>query len=84
MSDTAEKIDKRPPYPALEWQWYSICSKHSEYDPECGLCNRGEWISDNEREFDNWLWTFDQDIWRKWANRNNVSGWREYFRKNKW
>ena len=38
MSDTAEKIDKRPPYPA---RWNNVVLdmlKHSEYDPECGLC----------------------------------------------
>lgn len=73
----------RPEPPTIESDWYSICSRHADYEMTCRNCNAGHWISRNEREFDNWLWTYSPRIWKKWANRNNISGWREWLRK-KW
>lgn len=70
--------------PEVVWEWYSFCSKHAEYQESCGACNAGRWINESETEFNNWLWTYSPRIWRKWANRDNISGWREWFRKNKW
>lgn len=75
---------KRPDPPSLVWEWYSACSRHAVYDEGCNNCNAGQWVSEYEREFDNWLWTYSPRIWRKWANRHNVSGWREWMRKNVW
>ena len=75
---------KRPEPPIVVWEWYSLCSAHSKYEQTCHNCNAGRWISEDAREFDNWLWTYSPRIWRKWANRHNVSGWREWMRKNVW
>ena len=29
------------------WQqdWYSICSRHHKYDPNCRLCQKGQWVN---------------------------------------
>lgn len=75
---------KRPSPPQTKWEWYSICSTHREYQEDCGRCNAGRWISKGETEFNNWLWTYSPSIWRKWANRSNVSGWRQWFREHIW
>lgn len=73
--------DKRPVLPEIKWTWYSLCSAHHEYDETCARCNVGRWISDNETELSNWLWTYSPRIWRKWANRDSVYGWINYLRK---
>ncbi len=72
-----KNLDKRPPVPNIEWEWYSICSKHSKYDQNCKNCNSGRWISSVELDFDRWLWTYSKELWKKWANQNNksVSNW---------
>lgn len=61
--------DTRPKPPEFKGQWYSICSAHGTYNPDCGNCNAGRWVSDSERELSHWLWNYSQRIWRKWANR---------------
>jgi hypothetical protein len=62
-------MDTRPQPPVFKGEWYSICSRHCEYNEDCSLCNKGYWISDSEREFSDWLWKYSKRIWRKWANR---------------
>lgn len=59
----------RPDPPNIEWRWISVCSAHQEYDLVCNACNCGQWKSDAEVEFSNWLWNYSPEIWRKWANR---------------
>ena len=51
--------------------WYSICSRHYNYDENCNLCNKGRWINRYKQLvsslfFKAWPWA-----WRKWANRKN-------------
>lgn len=65
---------KRPDPPPYRGEWMSVCSRHREYRPDCRICNAGHWISSEEREFSHWLWEYDKDIWRKWANRTDASG----------
>ena len=28
----------------LLYKWYSICSRHQQYDENCELCNIGHWV----------------------------------------
>jgi hypothetical protein len=65
--------DKRPPMPT-NFSWYSICSAHSAYNPECGNCNTGQWVNDEYRELEHWLYEQRYELWHKWANRETSPG----------
>lgn len=54
------------------FQWYSICSAHRDYHPDCPNCNVGHWVNDELHELDHWLYEHDQKLWRKWANRETT------------
>lgn len=52
------------------WRWYSICSRHQRWDPDCDLCQRGHWVDELSPEFiaERKLWETDPDEWRRRAN----------------
>lgn len=63
--------DKRPPMPT-NFTWFSICSAHRKYNPECNCCNAGSWVNDEKHELSGWLYKHDPKLWRKWANRETT------------
>jgi hypothetical protein len=65
----------RPDPPVIEQQWFSVCSRHAVYEPTCNNCNVGTWIASNSREYENWLWNHFPKVWKKWANKDDSSGW---------
>lgn len=65
--------DKRPSMPQ-NFQWYSVCSAHRDYRPECNCCNAGHWVNDEFHELDRWLYEHNPKLWREWANRETHEG----------
>ena len=61
-------LDIRPKKPD-NYTWYSVCSRHREYEISCNACNAGRWISGEEHELEHWLYEQDYKLWYKWANR---------------
>jgi hypothetical protein len=62
-----------PQYPlhTPDWKWYSFCSAHIEYNPDCGACNAGRWIDEASpyEQLQKFLWKRSPRLWREWANR---------------
>ncbi len=53
--------------------WYSICSHHQPFDPECRLCKRGQWVNHWGNVLDGVFYKLTPKLWRWWANRSNSS-----------
>ena len=55
-----------------EWynkeHWYSICSKHREYEQDCDLCGTGEWRSVLGTKVSSIIYLIAPRLWRKWTN----------------
>lgn len=60
--------DKRPPIPT-NFQWFSVCSAHQDYNSGCNCCNAGRWVNEEMFELEHWLFDQNPKLWRKWANR---------------
>lgn len=59
----------RPPRPGVLRAWYSICSRHQDYEPNCRLCNRGNWVFEPGAKVSRLALKLAPNLWRKWANR---------------
>lgn len=49
-------------------KWYSICSRHYEYDKDCGLCNTGRWIFVPGLCLSKLLYKISSKFWIKFYN----------------
>lgn len=52
-------------------QWSSICSRHYEYNPNCHLCNAGDWTNVPALWFSSLVFKLCPSLWRWWVNRPN-------------
>lgn len=59
----------RPPRPGVLRAWYSLCSMHREYEPNCRLCNAGHWAFEPGARLGRLTFKLAPNLWRKWANR---------------
>lgn len=50
-------------------EWYSICSRHREYDEGCNLCNAGSWVSVYGNVIEGWFYKMFPELWKRWMNR---------------
>ena len=50
-------------------EWYSICSRHRNYDNMCGMCKIGDWINVRRQQREALFYRFFPWLWRWWANR---------------
>ena len=44
-------------------EWYSICSLHMEYQENCPLCNKGQWINVTRHWFNKLLYKYCYSLW---------------------
>ena len=49
-------------------EWYSICSGHFYFNPDCPRCQAGEWRNVWRHEIGHFVYTSSPDLWRWWAN----------------
>ena len=49
--------------------WFSICSKHRNYDPTCNLCNAGHWVKAWKHELSSCFYEISPSLWRLWVNK---------------
>jgi hypothetical protein len=49
--------------------FYSICSKHRNYDPLCHSCQCGEWMHDGVHSIEHVVFKVAPWLWRWFANR---------------
>jgi len=65
--------------------WYSICSRHREYDNTCEMCSVGSWKNEkNSREEKFWEFMYDwmRWIWIWWMNKpSKKEKWLKSFEK---
>lgn len=54
-------------------RWYSICSKHRDYDASCNCCNAGQWCNERRLYWEGLLFKVWPWLWRKWINRKSSS-----------
>lgn len=52
-----------------KYRWYSICSKHRDYDKFCSMCCSGRWINVWSQQIARRI--FSWKIRRWWNNRPN-------------
>jgi hypothetical protein len=55
--------------PQDTFEWYSVCSRHQKYIPECLMCNVGDWENKDYHALEKWLYAKDPELWRVWTNR---------------
>ena len=51
------------------YKWYSICSRHDDYDKTCNMCQAGRWINIPRQFFDNIVYWEFPNIWKWYVNR---------------
>ena len=49
--------------------WFSICSRHREYDEACDLCKIGEWENALKYKFSSFIYDNFPSIWRWYMNK---------------
>lgn len=54
-------------------RWYSICSAHQNHDPECKLCQIGDWRNENKLKISSLVYKISPKIWIWWVNRKPLS-----------
>ena len=59
-------------------EWYSICSRHYDYDPDCNLCQCGSWHNVWARMIDHQIYNHAYWLWHWWHNRPNSRTRREH------
>ena len=52
-------------------RWYSICSRHCDYETYCGTCNVGQWVNCFAASLERITFQVSPWLWRKWANRTS-------------
>ena len=62
---------KRGSFPNRQ-TWYSLCSKHQTYDPDCDTCKQGEWVNDIGHLLSYLLWKALPRVWLWWQNRKHT------------
>lgn len=50
-------------------EWYSICSAHQSYDPNCATCQYGSWQNLWLLKCSYFFFWLCPPLWRWWANR---------------
>lgn len=64
-------------------QWYSICSKHYEYDENCNMCKHGSWVKDYNHMFSSLIFSFYPNLWKFYHNYDAyMSNYFKHFKKN--
>jgi hypothetical protein len=53
-------------------EWYSLCSGHFEYDPDCDCCNAGQWINVWWIHIDGFLYKYFGSLWF-WLHNNSFA-----------
>ena len=48
--------------------WFSICSKHQSYDPDCSLCNIGTWKNNYKLKISKIINRIIPGVWKWWMN----------------
>ena len=48
-------------------EWYSICSRHIEYDENCQACNKGGWYNIYKSKLSGVLYDISPKFWI-WIN----------------
>jgi hypothetical protein len=51
--------------------FYSLCSAHREWNPECKRCAAGMWHNRWVHMAGSFVYAVWPWLWRKWANRKN-------------
>ena len=49
--------------------WFSFCSRHSEYDSDCKLCNIGIWENIVKHKLGSLIYDICPILWRWWVNK---------------
>lgn len=49
-------------------EWYSICSMHSEHNPECNMCTTGNWRNVWLGAISSLIYKITPGIWRWFVN----------------
>jgi hypothetical protein len=52
-------------------RWYSLCSRHRAYDPDCETCKAGEWQFIPKMWLDSLVFYTIKPLWSWWHNRPN-------------
>lgn len=52
----------------LEQEWYSICSRHQEFDEHCAMCQTGSWEFVWKVRLSGALFRLSPRVWRWLAN----------------
>jgi hypothetical protein len=57
------------------WLWreefYSICSRHYEWNADCQLCQHGVWRNIGMHHVGHFFYRFAYPLWFWWVNRPN-------------
>lgn len=83
----AERI-QRPDPTGQNRKWFSICSKHSNWDSECPMCTTGMWYTQKEIDAETELFTNDYAEWYRQHNNGEEPTesawdiWRQLIGKN--
>lgn len=54
--------------------WFSICSRHGDYQENCPLCNKGQWINVVSLWFNGILYKYMYPLWFYKMNGNWPNG----------
>lgn len=55
----------------LKQTWYSICSRHYEYDDKCEGCKMGVWTYNISHFFSGIIYKIFPSLWKLYMNREN-------------
>jgi len=53
-------------------EWYSICSMHREYNPDCSMCKSGSWQNILLVKLDSKIFDLFPRFWRFMANLKHI------------
>jgi hypothetical protein len=55
----------------FRYDWYSICSRHQNYDTDCTLCQKGGWVNHWGQFIGHIFFKLCPNLWKRLANRKH-------------